>query len=382
LYWRDSELSTSVSAVRAFLLSLVLLLCGGPCLRAADTVPLPEFRFPLPAPVVEQAAEKAGIALAGYDAPVERSEMRQGDTITALVDLTEGQTVRQWVVVIVGKDLTEEEKRRPLPEAVRLFTSTGNEYKFASQLAAVAIHALGPYRIGEKSELGASRRAKDIWSGTFVNPSFLGLGFDRACRADLRVNEVSRRIVEATRKEVTFNFLVEGAPFSADRIAIAKANLREYALTAEEERAMAGSWLALLAFYDIVQRTPGLQDVLASVVDIPWFSILRHGGKMPRVDIHTAVGGSRLNSSQWGLPAAQEIYPSPFELWLNGKAALICQMAVVEPKPPFLTSAGIVGLAAHRPDGNGPQLMIRMLSARCARDPSSSPPPSESSTRH
>jgi hypothetical protein len=34
----------------------------------------------------------------------------------------------------------------------------------------------------------------------------------------------------------------------------------------------------------------------------------------------------------------------------------------------LLTSAGIVGLAAQRPDGKGPHLMIQLLAARCASD--------------
>jgi hypothetical protein len=368
-------------AVRTVSPLLVLLLCCSHCISAADTVPLPEFCFPLPAPVVEQAAQKAGIALAGFDAPAGRSELRRGDTITALVDLVEGRTVRQWVVVIVGKDLTEEEKRGPLPEAIRLFTSTGNEYKFASERAAVAIHTLGPYRVSEKNERAASRQAKDTWSGTLVDPSYLGLGFDQVCRLDVRVAEVSRRMVEATRQDVTFNFSAAPVPFSADKIAAAKASLRKFALTAAEERAMVGSVPALYAFFGIVLNTPGLQDVLSCVVDIPWFSILAHGGKMPRADIRTTGGGQRLNSSQWGLPANQEVYSSPFELHLNGKAALICQLAVVEPRPPLLTSAGIVGLAAHRPDGKGPQLMIRVLSARCAQEPAPSPPSEASPKR-
>jgi hypothetical protein len=62
------------------------------------------------------------------------------------------------------------------------------------------------------------------------------------------------------------------------------------------------------------------------------------------------------------------MYAFPFALQLSKKPALVCQLAVVAPAPPLLTSAGIVGLAAQRPDGKGPHLMIQLLAARCASD--------------
>jgi hypothetical protein len=322
--------------------------------------------------VVAQAAQKAGIAFAAYDAPAGRSESRRGDTITALVDLTEGTTVRQWVVVLAADDLTAEEKRLPVAKGVRLFTTTGNEYEFASAWSAVSIQTLGPYLPRAKDERSAIRQAKNTRSRAFANAAFLGIGFKRACRLSVRVNEVGSRLAERTGKPVTFEFASGTAPYTAERVAESRASLRDFALTADEERAMVGSAPALLAFYEVVQRTPGLRDVLSCVVDVPWFSILAHGGKAPAANIRS-LSSQRLDPAPWGLSADHEIYSYPFILELNGKAALICQMAVVEARPPLLTSAGIVGLAARRPDGQGPQLMIRVVSARCAQGPAAGP---------
>ena len=70
------------------------------------------------------------------------------------------------------------------------------------------------------------------------------------------------------------------------------------------------------------------------------------------------------------------MYAFPFVLQLSKKPALVCQLAVVAPAPPLLTSAGIVGLAAQRPDGKGPHLMICLLAAHVgpASEPGGLPP--------
>jgi len=53
--------------------------------------------------------------------------------------------------------------------------------------------------------------------------------------------------------------------------------------------------------------------------------------------------------------------PSPYLLRLNGEPALLFQLAVTAPRPPLLVSAGIVGLAAGRPDGRGPVLTLQVV---------------------
>jgi len=55
-------------------------------------------------------------------------------------------------------------------------------------------------------------------------------------------------------------------------------------------------------------RTPGLQDVLKSVLDLPWWSIVTSGGKMPAIDFDGLNFTKELAAEAWGLPATEKIY--------------------------------------------------------------------------
>ena len=106
-----------------------------------------------------------------------------------------------------------------------------------------------------------------------------------------------------------------------------------------------------------------------SVLEVPWWSILRSGGKAPRIEIDmeaTLSSVRQLDAAGWGLGASAKVYAYPFQLDLNGKPALLCQLAVVPPQPPLLVSAGIIGLAAGRPDGKGPVLTLQVIASRVA----------------
>jgi hypothetical protein len=58
-------------------------------------------------------------------------------------------------------------------------------------------------------------------------------------------------------------------------------------------------------------------------------------------------------------------YGFPFVLEVNDKPALSCNLAVVSARPPLLTCAGIIGIAAQSPDGKGPHLMVQLMAAHC-----------------
>ncbi len=73
-----------------------------------------------------------------------------------------------------------------------------------------------------------------------------------------------------------------------------------------------------------------------------------------------------LPPAAWGLPADAKVYSIGFRLHIQGKPALDCRFAVTTPRVPLLNSAGIVGIAAMRPNGKGPRVMIRMMAAQAA----------------
>jgi hypothetical protein len=60
-----------------------------------------------------------------------------------------------------------------------------------------------------------------------------------------------------------------------------------------------------------------------------------------------------ISSDRWALPIGTKIHAMPLGLGINDKPSLLCQLAVIDLRPPFQTSAGVIGLASGAPDGSG-----------------------------
>jgi hypothetical protein len=348
--------------LRALLLLLAVVLGSSvPAQQPASQRP-PEFGFSEVAPILLDAATKAGVPLGGFDTANAPSELREGDKIVALVDHLDDKRHRQWLVLLAPRNLSEEEKTIPQPKDVRMHTSLGHAFDYTGRNAMIAIRCLGPYQLDERNP---ARRARDQWSGTMVNDAFLRLGFDTSCRMWLRIDALAREVAARENRTLEFNLSVNSAPFTAGALAQAPKSDPTLAPSETEERAFGGSFLALMSFFNIAMRTPGLDDVLASVVDMPWLSLIGRFGRAPAVNIAWQQPVRTLKPEDWGLPADTPLYAQPFLVKLNGRPALQCQIAVRSPQLPFLASAGIVGIAAERPDGKGPKLSIRVIAARC-----------------
>jgi len=311
------------------------------------------------------AAAKPNLPVAGFDATVAGNELRPGDRAVALVDQIAGQHHRQWLVVLAPRALSAEEQLRPPPKEVRMHVSTGHAYSYDGQNAAIAIRCLGPYLV-DADEATAAVRAKDLQAGALVNSTFLGLGLDESCRMSLRMEEASRLVAQREHRSVNFTLSAGATPFPRVTAAGELRTKEAFIPTESEERAFAGSFLALVGFVEVGMRTPGLNEVLFSVTDIPWLSLVSHIAQLPQINIAYRAPVRQLVPEDWGLPTGTPLYAQPFVLEVNGKPALLCQIAVMSPRPPFRTSAGIVGIAAQRPDGTGAQLSIRLLAARLA----------------
>lgn len=54
------------------------------------------------------------------------------------------------------------------------------------------------------------------------------------------------------------------------------------------------------------------------------------------------------------------------QIQLQGKPALNSRLALTTPRVPLLNTAGVVGIAAARPNGKGPRVMIRVVSGHPA----------------
>lgn len=322
-----------------------------------EIAPPPPFEPVSWLPATEAALQKASTLAQDLTLSPRGARRQKEDTITVLAQLTnDAGQIRQWAVALkVNGIKPEEEKLRTSP--FTLYFNTGPKVEFAAEpLEGIAIHVLGPFT----SDRGAAR-AKDVWSGTLVPPSFLELGLDQAAAAIVRLDHFLTSDPTYAGKSISFS--ANTAPFPPEIVAAQGDWFERYAPSAAELRSYAGIVPALNTFYMVASRTPGLKDVLLEVVDIPWLSLVGSGGKV-RPDFDLTGEVTPLAPADWGLPQDEKVWGMGLLLRINGKPALRCRLAVTTPRPPLVGCAGIVGLAAVRPDGKGSHFMLRVMAGQ------------------
>ena len=341
-------------------LAAVAPLAAATAVSAAEPSPVvPDF-----APVAWLPA--AGPALAKAGAPREALQLAPaarageiGDKVTLLVQESDGRELRQWAVVLgwSGVKPAEAQQRSPL---MVMYLNNGHAVTFApSAPAGMAIHVLGPF----SREDGAAK-AKDSWSGSLVNPQYLGLGLDRAVELMLRLRKAADADGRPPMQELGVG--ISSNPFPADVVARAAARLDAYHITPDEERAVTGLIPALSEFFQIASQTPGVRSIVFDVIELPWWSLVTHAGRIDDVQFRMMPPFARLPPAEWGLPEGTHVYSVGMQLILQGKPAANLRLAVTAPRAPLLDTAGIVGVAATRPDGKGPRVMVRVMAGRPA----------------
>lgn len=329
------------------------------------TRPPPEFRQVAALESVRQAAGVTHLSLENMSAQVERAVLQPGDRVTSLLTLTEGKKFKQWVIELEGVAPNEKEKEKTgATQTRRFFSSNGYEFSFGSGRAILQMKIIGPLDaadLGRKAATAPEVNRRRI----AVGADYLALGLERVPAVVLRM----RAAKEANPNPAGAAFHLSSSPFPAESAAANRKIAEASGLTEADERAVAGSALALMEFFVVTMQTPGLQDVAKSVLDIPWWSIVSSGGKMPNINFDGLNFFRKLEPEKWNLPAGMGIYAYPFLLRLNGEPAMLCQLAVTSPQAPLLVSAGVVGFAAGRPDGKGPVLTLQVVSSQLAASP-------------
>jgi hypothetical protein len=339
---------------------------------AADVkLVFPGLEFPSPLPVVVAAAARNGLALAGIDPAVEGAgALKPGDQVTALVSWRKGEELKQWVVEMTGVDLNAPEQQRPPFRTSTFYTNTGTQIELRGTRAVLAVRVLGPFD-SRNLERDPGQSAVEQRSRVMVNADYLSLGLDRACASVMAVNAARQKDPGLP----VMNWSLREQPFSAEVTAAGRKLSLPLGLTPERERALAGAVPALLEFFHLIRQTPGLQDILRSVMDVPWWTVVKSAGEAPiglmpqfRLAQHLPVTVP--------LPAAQKgpAYAVPFLLTIGGQPALVGVLAVVNPQRPLLVCAGIVGVAAGAPDGRGPRILLQIVATHLGGDRVASPP--------
>src|SRR5688572_10989943 len=220
-----------------------------------------------PCEALANVARSHGIPLAGMDGFSDGTNVNPGDSITALVTLVEKSRRAQWLLYVKADD----EKELAVgatnkPSKMVMYSSTGRKLEFASTRVPVTLHTLGPYEAsGGKRKLKATDKTAQLK----LNEGYLGLGLDKAATAIMRLQERKPKGI------ISF----APRPFSEKEIAATRKRTNSVHLAAEEERALAGAAPALESYFNIVQQTEGLSDILLELVDLPsMWSIARNRG--------------------------------------------------------------------------------------------------------
>ncbi len=219
------------------------------------------------APNTTAIATREGFALSGIDPEHAELKVQPGDRITALVVLGsfDGRLQpTQWIVRIQSKSQTSAAPGAPARAEAVQYTNTGAKFTFRSDRSILQLETLGPIRSGTKPDAALAPKRREISAAT----DFLALDLYRTTQIFKRMSVEKR----------PFHLASSSKPFAAAEIERQRKQFPIVPYTDDELRSFAGSLPALAEFFDIVRRTPDLQDILFQVLDKPSvIDVLVHG---------------------------------------------------------------------------------------------------------
>jgi hypothetical protein len=307
-------------------------------------------------PALVETARTNHIPIEGMDPPDKTDNLNPGDSLTALITLFEkdGHKTQMLLYVEASTPTAEEQAHKPNPPLV-CYIGAGDKVEFTNSLAPVNLRLLGPF--AEPASKGRAPKFQDQKARVSLNKGFLGLGLEQASTALRRIKQ----------NQLHGNFYMKGRPFTEAEIAKGREAMTILQLTASEQRALAGANFALMSYVQLVQATPGLDDLFEKVVKTPsvWSLVSNFGVTMDlRVESKFVTA---MEASNWNLAPQTPCYAFPLVLRLNSQPALTTTLVVAPPHPPLLGCAGIVGLLAEKPGDKETYLTLCIISAQKKR---------------
>lgn len=344
-----------ISLLRPVLLSF-LFVSAVLRIEAADTSDAgPDFTklaaiAPVPSLVV--AAESRKIPLTGIDPGGANGILNAGDSATAIITLCEkGSRRTQWLLYLVALPPSAKTSAAKPPSQLVLYSGTSNKLQFTSTPADVCLKTLGPFTSGSKPP-----KLQEQSDNFTLDKGFLSLGIDRAAATLWRASKIKDR----------GSLYIGPEPPSAAQLTQGRKYAERVQIGLEDERALAGSIPALFSYFAVIEHVEGLEDIMLKVVRKPsLWSVVRHVGVSVDFRFDDKHVGPA-NSALWCLPDAPAIYNFPMLLELNHQLALTVTFDVTNPRPPLLSSGGIVGLLAEKPGDKETYLTLRVVSAHLA----------------
>ena len=193
-----------------------------------------------------------------------------------------------------------------------------------------------------------------------INEAFLALGMDKGAAAIYRLN-LARKKMEITN----YVFNISDSPFNAEKIAQDRKFEKQFQITTNEERALAGWYPAMYSYFNSVGQTPNLDTILLKVIHLPsLWSIVKHTGIQADFQIGVDDIAPISLPAGWDLPGHAPVYELPLYLTLNGEPAINATLFVTDPHPPLLTCGGIIGFLAENPLDKENYMTLRIISAQ------------------
>ncbi|HMJ91634.1 MAG TPA: hypothetical protein VK530_17565, partial [Candidatus Acidoferrum sp.] len=273
----------------------------------------------------------------GMDVCSGTNGLRPGDSATVLVTFVQKKKQTQWLLFLEAA--TPDPTRATNKPATFVVSSAfGPPIKFKSKPYPVKLRMFGPFVAAGP---GSPPKSKETTAQFPVNEDFLALGMDQAAALLHRWSGMT-------------NF---------NRAMTSKA-LRAMNPTVEEQRTLSAVFPALISYFNIVQHTEGLEDLLKKLIELPsLWSIIRHRG----VEMNIGFNGvpSPAEPASWNLEPSTPVYYFPWLVRLNGEPALNLTLVTTSPRPPLLIGGGVVGLLAEKIGDEETYMTMRVISAKC-----------------
>ena len=349
------------------LFSLVIL-CRH--VQAAETVQtgprlVPPLANAVLSPALKAAADRDHISLSSHE--VQSIAPSPGDAVVFWIGATHDNKNEQWLLQLKRGTATPEEQKANRGNDVKRYLSWGPVITFHSEIDALDLWIAGPVNTGDNANHSASPAPLPTirHSRVFVPRDYLRLGLDDSVRASQFMN---RRIQAILKEEPTFGFghiYSLEKPIKPENVAYAKPVAERIGFTPAMEQAWTGGYVALDAFYKLVNDLPDLRDIadIALRRPAPWKLVKLAFGTY----FKTYFGGldsQLIEPATMGLlPVALESFEAPFSFTFGDELIVSGAMAVTSSATPLDVSAGILGIVAIHPTDKTRMVQLVAISA-------------------
>jgi hypothetical protein len=352
----------AIAAVVGLLISALRLHSAEPTDASAPAPrPPPPLSNATLAPALKAAAERDGIRLYHIDAI--GTEAYDGDMTVAWVGAHDGKTTRQWLVQFCRASTTEREKSTRQRDKTK-HLSWGPVVAFQSEAQALDLWIAGPVVVSpapESAEPIAPVKRRRI----LVPSDYLRLGLDNS----LRVEQHIRRRTEALQKEdpsfQPAHLYALEKTIDPEHTVTPKLIADKIGFTPEMERAWAGGYVALQAFYDIANDVSEIEKIADVALDKP--AVWKLAKLATGTQFRTFLGGAStetIDPAKAGLiPVSTETIDAPFAFGFGDDPIVSGRIVVSTPLPPFDTTAGVLAILAVHPKKPARVVHVVIISA-------------------